>query len=200
LFMLDCMPYSRGTRPMSLEAPVSLNATQIAGMLSFGCAALMCMQAAWRGGTAWHGIGRRLALIHAVLVLEIALGLRHGLQRVAGEWLRIQQAYAGRADIQIALLVLLAALVLLALIWVLGRLHQAGTSERLAVVGTLISVALVAAETVSLHALDAWLYAPVGPLLRIGWVWLAAGMWTVFGAGLAWRQGQRTAAEAAAAP
>jgi hypothetical protein len=50
----------------------------------------------------------------------------------------------------------------------------AGGAARLAASITIAVSALFAIEMVSLHAVDAVFYRPIGPVLMLGWVWVIA--------------------------
>jgi hypothetical protein len=51
-----------------------------------------------------------------------------------------------------------------------------------AIVGTAVGVSLLGAETVSLHRIDAVMYAQAGPLVVLAWMWIAASTVVVAGA------------------
>jgi hypothetical protein len=67
---------------------------------------------------------------------------------------------------------LLLTLIFLLFFWrcIRGRASRFATSITIAV------SALFAIETASLHALDAVLYRPIGPILLIGWIWAFAAI------------------------
>jgi hypothetical protein len=74
----------------------------------------------------------------------------------------------GIIDILIAIIAVI--FVTLFLFW----RQVAGGAARVAVSMTIVVVALFAIETVSLHALRAVIYQPIGPVLMIGWLWAIA--------------------------
>ena len=148
-----------------------MDATQWAGLVAFGGAAAACLSL--RGPS-----GRILAAVNGCLAAECALGFRHGLHdqviRLLGDY------YPERQPFQIALVLIAAftGLTLLARRWRRTR----KTSVNVPLIATGAALLLFAVETISLHALDRLLYRPAGPVLVIGWLWVATGSLTMVSA------------------
>ncbi|AMU96184.1 hypothetical protein AOA14_16390 [Sphingopyxis terrae subsp. terrae NBRC 15098] len=148
-----------------------MDATQWAGLVAFGGAAAACLSL--RGPS-----GRILAAVNGCLAAECALGFRHGLHdRVIA---LLGDYYPERQPLQIALVLIAAftGLILLARRWRRAR----KTSASVPLIATGAALLLFAVETISLHALDRLLYRPAGPVLVIGWLWVAIGTMTLIGA------------------
>lgn len=148
-----------------------MDATQWAGLVAFGGAAAACLSL--RGPS-----GRILAAVNGCLAAECALGFRHGLHdRVIA---LLGDYYPERQPFQIALVLIAAftGLTLLARRWRRTR----KTSVNVPLIATGAALLLFAVETISLHALDRLLYRPAGPVLVIGWLWVATGSLTMVSA------------------
>lgn len=149
-----------------------LDATRLAGTLAFAAAALACLRVAMAGGrraTLW----RALAAVHLVCLFEVVLGLRYDLHIAVNGVLQERGWYASRGRWQAPLLVGALALMGTAAAWACWR-HRADPKAARALAGTAVALSVFATETLSLHRIDAVLYAPAGPLLVIGWLWLGA--------------------------
>ena len=145
-----------------------INATQLAGLLAFGVAALACARAARaRGQRLWW----KLAAVSAGLALEAVLGLRHRLREGVDTWLQTQGWYDSRTPAQIGLLVLCALLLAWAL-WGLAGLRRAGVHARVAATACAVALRLFVIEAISLHGVDALMYANIGPVRLVGWAWV----------------------------
>lgn len=159
------------------------NATQSFGLAVYGLAALACAIAA---GSAGPGHTRRswwwLAGFATLLLLDLLFNLRHGLHDHVGGWLKDSGRYAQRRELQWALIGLFAALVLLALLGLIRWVRPLSKGLRLAVLGAGLAAGLVGLEMISLHDIDAWLYARQGPLMRIAWLWGVAAALMIAGA------------------
>ena len=131
-----------------------MDATQWAGVISFGLASLICLVTACRP---WP----LLSMANACFAAECALGLRHGLHN----------AVAAAMALGLGIASLLRQ-----------RTDKAGRPRNAAATTTLLSALLFVLETISLHDIDAVLYRPAGGLLVIGWLWLLLGAVTVAGA------------------
>lgn len=148
-----------------------MDATQWAGVLSFGLASAVCLVTACRP---WP----LLAIVNGCYAAECVLGWRHGLHNAAiaamGEY------YSGRTSIQMVLIAI--ALGLGAIFILARRTDPAGRARTAAATATLVTALLFILETISLHDVDAVLYRPVAGLLIIGWLWLLLGGATIVGA------------------
>lgn len=88
--------------------------------------------------------------------------------------------YDMRRGPQAVMLVLLSGLMLLAIGFGLRQFHgRAGAW--LAFTGAMLSVGIWCSEIISLHAMDAFLYHPIGPEMVINFLWLAACTMTSVG-------------------
>lgn len=154
------------------------NPTQLTGLLAFALAGLACAAAARRGGGArWW----RVAAWQLVCVAEVLFGFRHRAHDLVDTLLVANGLYGERGPLQVALLV--AALLLALLTFVaLTRLRRAGPELWLAATATAAALWLFAAESVSLHAVDAVMYLSIGPVLLIGWCWAACAAAVVWAA------------------
>lgn len=184
--LLATAPEAKASQVASGVVP-GLNATQWVGLLSYVAAALAC---SWRGfserqggrelGRVWWGLGA----LFAVLAGEVVIGGRHSVS----EWLGRVLADAGlresRRAIQAAVLTLfLVKLVVAALVARRTVLAAAGRDVKLATLAAGIAGAVVVIEVLSLHQIDAVLYAQVGGGLRaIGAVWVLCGATVVVAA------------------
>jgi hypothetical protein len=160
------------------------NATQLTGLAAFAAACAACAWAARRGDASLRGSWLMLALLHALLFVDVLLGLRHQLHdAVAG---LLGNRYASR---HLAQWVLLALAALLAW-WVARRLLRARsvfasgrlTPFGLAALATALVAALFAVEAISWHEIDRLLYLRVGPWLLIALGWAAGAVGTIVGA------------------
>jgi hypothetical protein len=156
-----------------------INATQIAGLLSFGGASLFTAWA-WRH----YRLGTVLCLINGALAAECLVGSRFQAHSVVIVQLKARGLYDARMLPQEYLTVGCVLLAILLFVLMLSR----PASRRLAVGATTLAVALFVVETVSLHAIDAALYRPLGPLAAIAWLWIALGGLAMLGA---WLMGRR---------
>lgn len=165
---------------------VTLDATRIAGSLAFGAAALACLRAAGvtpRRPALWWVLGA----VQLFCVLEVLLGLRYGLHDTAIGLLQEHRWYASRVQWQAELLGAALALVAAIAGWTAWRHRDDGTRIA-AIAGTAFGVSLLGAETISLHRIDALMYAQAGPFVVVVWLWLAAAAVVVVAAALAPRR------------
>jgi hypothetical protein len=160
------------------------NPTRSAGQLAFAAAAVAAALVARRTVAPDLRLWWTVALVFALLWIETAVEWRFVPRSVAQHTLEARGAYGSRTGLQEMLLVALAAGALAAVVAAVGvalgrrrsgalraRFHA---STRVAFAATAALVVLFVVEAVSLHAIDAWLYATVGPMLAIGWLWLAS--------------------------
>lgn len=139
-----------------------LNATQWTGLLVIALAAIFCFRA--RRPRPW----RFLALLHALLFVEVIAGFRYRLHDLVNTGLMASGLYQQRSGTQIALLIGLA---LIALIVTIIVFRQNRSMARIGLLSSGGLVLLFLAETVSLHQVDALLYRPVGPVFVIAILW-----------------------------
>ncbi len=142
------------------------NPNQVTGTACFALAALASAAAARRGERAWIV----LAGMNVAFCLEIVFGLRHRLHNVVDVALQQAGWYAGRTPWQVALLLAVAFAIVISApsVW---RAARGNGLAKTALLASFAVFASFAVEAVSLHDVDAWMYAPVGPLLAVvvGW-------------------------------
>ena len=142
-----------------------MNATQWAGTVAFGGAALICF---WVRRQPWWAIGT----VNFGLAFECVIGVRHHIHNVAIGLMG--PLYADRVGVQIALIVMTLGILLSAAR--LLQYHAHLFASRPVTAATGLALALFSIETISLHAVDAILYRPVAGLLVIGWIWITLGL------------------------
>ena len=161
---------------MRLLNDLSINLTQLAGMLSFAGAAGACVAAAWRSELWETRIWRTLAFVNLLFFMEVVIGLRHHIHDLVDQMLMAQGRYSERAEMQEFFIMTLAIVTVIIMAISLIFWRTAGKGARIAAIITIALSGLFAIETVSLHALDAIFYRPLGPVLAIGWLWVAAAI------------------------
>lgn len=154
---------------MTIDLPA--NPTQLAGLIALAASTLACT---WAARRTRRGGWIALAIVHAVLWLDILLNTRHLVHDAVNGLLRGAGAYEHRVWLQAALLVLLAALAW----WGWRRRQRAG----MAAAATALLLLLAVVEMVSWHESDRLLYAHVGPLLLIAYAWIACAAMVVWAA------------------
>ena len=155
---------------------MQINSTEVAGLLAFAPAAFTTGAAAARtrarrgkGALRW-GI---IAAIHALLVAEVVASTRFVAEDEIRQLLRQANEYSERRGPQADALLLIAAMAIV-IAFLVVRKSPTRTSA-IASGATVAAVTIFVVEGVSLHRVDAILYAPAGPILLIGWLWLACG-------------------------
>ncbi len=148
------------------------NPQQMTGIACFATAAAACALAARRGRRAW----RALAIVQAAFCLEIVFSTRHRVHDLVDTALREHDWYAGRTPWQLGMLVIVAGVFAACapFAWRLAR--SGGAPAAVAMAASLAVFALLSVEAVSLHAIDAWMYARIGPLLAVVVGWVAASL------------------------
>jgi len=157
---------------------MQINSTEAAGFIAFIPAAIAAFIAAIadrrppvRNG--WALIGA----IYVMLSAEILASTRHRLGIVLREWLRATHLFPERRPVQAALILVILAIVLLAAFALVGRAPARTLAAATGATAAALGIFIV--ETVSLHAVDGLVYAPLGPILLIGWLWLVCGSVTI---------------------
>ena len=160
-----------------------INLTQVAGIAAYGlaCFAAFAAVRAKRAESAalvsrWRWIG----ILQLIFSLEVALGFRHLAHDLVNLTLHSMSLYQGRSSIQEMLLLgvglfSFAAVVIVLWRWITNQSLRSDPSKA-AVVWTAGTLLLFTVETVSLHAVDRFLYMPVGPILLIAYLWIAAAL------------------------
>jgi len=149
-----------------------MDANAVAGLSAFAAAAAACLRVALRrrGAAALWGT---LAALHAWWALEILLNLRYRFRAALIPLLQDRGWYASRTSWQGAAIVA-ALLIGMALAGWLGRRHRDDGAAIGAIAGTALALMLLVVETISLHRVDAVMYAQVGPLVLLAWAWIGA--------------------------
>ena len=149
-----------------------MDANAVAGLSAFAAAAAACLRVALRrrGAAALWGT---LAALHAWWALEILLNLRYRFRAALIPLLQDHGWYASRTTWQAAAIVaaLLVGTALAAWLW---RRHRDDGAAVGAIAGTALALMLLVVETISLHRIDAVMYAQVGPLVLLAWAWIGA--------------------------
>lgn len=166
-----------------------LNSTQVAGVTAFAVAALATAAAFFSEPRARRSARRGWAVIgaiHLLLAIEVVAMLRHRIEGDVGDWLRTAGEYSGRRPGQLVVILFMVGVAIV----VARRLLRRAPSARLAAAlgATLALLTLFAVESISLHQVDAIFYRPVGPILIVGWLWIACAAVTTFAAGLIHRR------------
>jgi len=162
---------------MSVRAGVSglnivFDPTRVAGTVAFGAAALACFHAAAvtpRRSYLWWLLGA----VQLACLLEVLLGLRYGWHDTVKSLLQERGWYASRGQWQAELLAVALALIAVLAIFAAWR-HRVDGAGRVAIAGTALGVSLLGTEAISLHRVDAIMYARLGPFDALVWMWLAA--------------------------
>ena len=163
---------------MTILDRMGTNPTQLTGLLSFAAATIACLTASRRSDRSNSRAWLRMAFINFFFFAEVLIGLRHRIHDYVAAILMAEGQYGQRRGMQEFMIVGLTttALILVTLFFFSRR--RGGGSVRIAGGLTAALVLLFAIETVSLHALDAVYYRPIGPVMLIGWLWAlgAAGI------------------------
>ncbi len=160
------------------------NPTQVVGQASFALAALACAWVGRRQASPW----RTLAAVQALWVLELCVELRLRSHDGVDALLQSRGWYAGRAAVQVGLLAALLLAVLALAATTLPRWWRRDPAGTLAILATAAIGALFLIETISLHAVDAVMYATTWGVMTVGWLWAGAALIVVVTAGFAARR------------
>jgi hypothetical protein len=153
-----------------------INPTQLTGLLSFAATATACAIAARRSTRREARVWKVLGLINGMFLIEVFTGLRHSFHDYINTLLMAEGEYGQRSGMQEFIIIGLATIALVCGIVLLLSRRFRGGALRIAAGLTLALVTLFAVETVSLHALDAVYYRPIGPVLLVGWLWAIASL------------------------
>ncbi len=155
----------------------STNPTELTGLLSFAAATIACLIATRPSGSPDTHIWKVLALINCLFLIEVRVGLRYRINELVITLLKTEGLYAQLHGSSQEIIILSIATIALVFVTLLLFWRQvAGGTARVAASITIAVLALFAIETVSLHALDAVFYRPIGPVLMLGWVWVIASV------------------------
>jgi hypothetical protein len=154
------------------------NPTQLIGLLAFACAAIACARTALaRRERPWWW----LCAACSGFVLEVAVGLRHRTHDLVDALLQAEGSYASRGPVQIGLLAVALVLSAGTLAWLI-RARGADANVKAATVGCAAALWLFLIEAISLHGVDAVMYAHIGPVMLIGWAWAATALLVLWAA------------------
>ncbi len=148
---------------------VQINWTLVAGLAAFSLAAA----ANWDVGTAaprQRGSWRTLAFVYLALLAELIGTIRFNAVAVIDAALPGVARHAVQAG--------LAAAMLLVAVGAAIAMFRAGRRSSWLVPAGMVAgaaAALFGAEMLSVGPVGAVLYRPVGPVMLIGWLWLACG-------------------------
>jgi len=149
-----------------------MNPNAIAGLSAFAAAAAACARVSLRSDRS-AVLWRTLAVLHASFALEILLNLRYRFRAAIIPLLQDRGWYPSRTAWQEASIVLTLILGMAFAAWVWRRQRGDGAA-RGAILGTALALMLLLVETISLHSVDALMYAEAGPLVRLVWAWIGA--------------------------
>jgi hypothetical protein len=159
-----------------------LNPTRAVGLIAYGTAVTCC-------GIAWVRLKNQrrdwrlaalLTLIDSTLLLDIAFNWRWMLHQLLIDIAQGAHEYQVRRIPQLIILIILAGLLFLGL-FAIQRFFRREPGARLAVSGSLLSVAVWCAEVVSLHAVDHILYHLIGKWMVVSVLWILACSMTSIG-------------------
>lgn len=158
-----------------------LTPVKASGMAAYLIATLACAAMAVRSADKRViRLASILCTLDLALLLDMAFDWRWKLyfslkgRALSHNW------YNERSEPQIAALVIIAAIMLVAAAW-LGRRFAPIRGAPLAICGALLSVGCWLTEVVSLHATDAVLYHHSGPLMVVSFAWMLASAMTAAG-------------------
>ena len=155
--------------------------TRACGLVAYGIA-LICCAIAWirpKAGRTTARVAAVLTAIESALLLDMAFNWRWKLHQAVMDFAIQRHEYGERRMPQAIVVSLLFALLLLGLFLCWRSFRHRGTTL-LAVSGTLMSVIIWCIELVSLHAVDHVLYARIGGVMAVAFLWiLSAGMTSI---------------------
>jgi hypothetical protein len=169
-----------------------MDANVVAGLSAFAIAAAACLRVSLRRGRS-AALWAVLAALHAAWALEIVLNLRYRFRAAIIPLLQERGWYTSRTTWQGAAIVaaLLIGSLLATSAW---RRHREDGAALGAIAGTALALMLLAIETISLHRIDAVMYAEAGPLVLLAWAWIGAAAIVIASALAASPDRSRTAA------
>jgi len=150
---------------------LGLDPSRLAGTVAFATVAIVCAAAARiapRRAPLWGVLGA----VYLALLAEVLVGLRYRLHDAFNDWLQARGWYASRGEWQGELLAGMLVAVVALVAFACWR-HRRDRAAMAAIVVTAIGVSLFAIETVSVHRIDAIMYAPAGPIVALAWMWIA---------------------------
>ena len=149
-----------------------MDANLVAGLSAFAGAAAACLRVSLRRGRS-AALWGTLAALHAAWALEILLNLRYRFRTAILPLLQERGWYGSRTVWQTEAIVV-ALLIGTALAAWVARRHRDDGAVLGAIAGTALALMLMVVETISLHRVDAMMYAQAGPLVVLAWAWVGA--------------------------
>ena len=149
-----------------------MDANLVVGLLAFAAASAACLRVALRRGRS-AALWGTLAALHAAWALEVVLNLRYRFRTAILPLLQERGWYGSRTVWQSEAIVV-ALLIGTALAAWVARRHRDDGAALGAIAGTALALMLLVVETISLHRVDAVMYAQAGPLVLLAWAWLGA--------------------------
>jgi hypothetical protein len=125
-------------------------------------------------------IAALLTIVEGALLLDMIANGRWMLHQLFIGFAQRRHEYDFRRLPQTIVVAVLVGILLAGLLWTV-RVFRARIGVLLAVSGVMLSVISWCVEVVSLHAVDAILYRPVGSLMVVSFVWILASLLTSFG-------------------
>ena len=149
-----------------------MDANLVVGLLAFAAAAAACLRVALQRGRS-AALWGTLAALHAAWALEVLLNLRYRFRTAILPLLQERGWYGSRTVWQTEAIVV-ALLIGTALAAWVARRHRDDGAVLGAIAGTALALMLMVVETISLHRVDAMMYAQAGPLVVLAWAWVGA--------------------------
>jgi len=149
-----------------------INYTQWTGLIGACCAVLSCLMATSRSSSSRH-IWLLLTLFNVLFLTEVLAGYRHDIHDVFTNVLRAQSLYDERRVMQGFLVIAAAGFAIMVAGWLMNWARRGSPAEQVAISASLAVFLLLILEVISQHSIDAMLYKHVGPIMLIGWLWLA---------------------------
>jgi len=159
-----------------------LTPTRASGIAAYGIA-VTCCGIAWartRGARTVSRIAAWLTAIEGILLLDMIFNWRWILHQLFLDFAQRWHEYQLRRLPQVIVVAMLIGILLVGLSSAL-RLFWERIGMLLAVSGALLSLVTWCIEVVSLHQVDAVLYHPIGRLMAVSIVWIAACTMTSVG-------------------
>jgi hypothetical protein len=159
-----------------------LTPTRSVGIAAYGVAVACCgtASALTRGERTVSRIAAWLTAIEGILLLDMIFNGRWILHQLLLDFAQRWHEYELRRLPQVIAVAMLAEILFIGL-FVALRLLQESIGTLLAVLGALLSLVTWCIEVVSLHQVDAVLYHPIGSLMAVSFVWIAACTMTSVG-------------------
>jgi hypothetical protein len=159
-----------------------LTPTRASGIAAYGVA-VTCCGVAWartRDERIISRIAAWLTAIECILLLDIIFNGRWILHQLFLDFAQRRHEYQLRRLPQVIVLAMLIGILLIGLSYAL-RFFRERIGMLLAVSGALLSLVIWCIDVVSLHQVDAVLYHPIGKLMAVCIVWIAACTMTSVG-------------------